>query len=148
MLCKPQNQGIHLFFLLRKSSHCFMFSCNIEKWIKWEKNKLSLCCNIYPCLNIVFFFFNLWCCHTSNHSQKDLATFDDRLVMKVEIYESPSISWLLAWTMCFHKEILKKFLPNFENIQHNIFFWIIFLPKAENLPEIKHCPNPCQNFND
>jgi len=33
--------------------------------------------------------------------------------------------------MCFHKEILKKFLPNFENIQHNIIFWIIFCQKVK-----------------
>ncbi len=76
----------------------------------------------------LLFFPILWCSHTSDHPQEELAKFGYSLLeRKVENFQNPSIFWRPAGTYCLNRVTLDKSIPQNMAILAPFFFTKISL---------------------
>jgi len=101
----------------------------------------------------LLFFPILWCSHTSDHPQEELAKFGYSLLeRKVENFQNPSIFWRPAGTYCLNRVTLDKSIPQNMAILAPFFSqkflcmscpgFLFFPPSGKNLPPKKKTTGP------
>jgi hypothetical protein len=99
----------------------------------------------------LLFFPILWCSHTSDHPQEELAKFGYSLLeRKVENFQNPSIFWRRTGTYCLNRVTLDKSIPQNMAIlapffSQKFFAWValdfyFFHQVAKNCPQKKKKP--------